>query len=154
MLTVKRCKSNQDWPKLTRNDTQFINDVLTATLHGNTIVRDGQCKHDQWQNLRSVSLGWSNSNFWSGIDVNSTMSLTTNWRTDRVRDADQKCSTRLAITKQTLNNKNYRKRFTAMHSKCRQSLRSDWWKSRRRHGKLESHDRENRWPVPKWQAAR
>lgn len=77
---------------------ESINDFLASLVHRDTIVRQSESKHEKREDLRCVGLGRGNSNFRSGVDVDSAVRLAADRRSDGVGDSDGEGSAWFAVS--------------------------------------------------------
>ncbi len=95
----------KDFLDLTRQSMQTVNDLVPPLGEGDSVLRQLESDYDESDILRSICLErekslniWmeekepyfsrSNANFWTGVDVNTAVSLARQRRTDSVDDTN------------------------------------------------------------------
>jgi hypothetical protein len=88
----------QDIPNLTRKVVQAIDDGVPPRGERDAILRELNGHHDESDVLRGVGLGGSDSNFGTGVDMDSAVRFARNGRTDDVDDSDVEGAALEAVT--------------------------------------------------------
>lgn len=83
---------HQDGLDLSGNVVQSVDNLLSALLLGNGVIRKLESHHDESDVLRGVSLGGGDTNLGTGVDVDTGMTLTRQGRTDSVDDTQTQCT--------------------------------------------------------------
>jgi hypothetical protein len=90
--------SEKDLTNLTGKFVKTVDDGVTTRSHRESIFRELNCHHDEGDVLRGVSLGRSDSDFRSGVDVNTAVRFARDRRTDDVDDSDVEGTTLEAVS--------------------------------------------------------
>lgn len=84
--------------ELLRDLAKTLHDGQTSCLLGSTVLAEGEGEHDHADELRSVGLGGSDTNFRTGVDVNTTVGHHGDGGTDDVDDTNGQSTTFQAVT--------------------------------------------------------
>ena len=89
----------KDLLELVRNLAQTVHDFHSSLVLACTILRQQQCEHDHAHELRGVGFGGGNTDFWSGIDVDTAMCHERDARSHSVDNAHSQSTTLQTVTK-------------------------------------------------------
>lgn len=87
----------EDGLDLVRDIRQTLHNLLTAGLLGGTVLAQGQGEHDHGDELRSIGLGGGDTNFGTGINVDTAVGKEGDGGTDDVDDTNGQGTTLQAV---------------------------------------------------------
>lgn len=91
--SLDRLILGQNLLELLGNTSETLHDVLATLLLGCAVLAQGKSEHDERDILGSVGLGGSNTNFGTGVDVDTAMGEERDGGSDNVHDTDSEGTT-------------------------------------------------------------